>query len=1169
MIPCESVWLSRRQTPTRFAALGFRLHVGGLCYARLQGRLSSVRKAALTEPSESSRAKPPALGVDERPIYEGLARIAPAAAQMFMDACALVADACALRSRQHLVAHLLREIDSTLMAMLDPGEPEKKECPEKDGEAQRRDRITLSLGLDETEPWLLALKQRGQHYKLHGWAHRSGVDVLREDEGDFVRLWDIHLDIFRALLDLFDRRAALIQKQVESLTGVPPSKTAAKEMANRIPRDPISLNQLFGRCSDPAWLPQLRWAGFFKSAPGAVFDAEHNGFRFPGWPAGEYLGRLAMEPAAAPEVTEILEQLPASDNPYAYQSIVTTAITLPVELGVRLVPQVLTGVRMRGHLPRGTDVAEFSAHLAEEGHLGTAYELADELLRLQTEEGPLARRAASSFGDWEFSEVCKKLAPTLVAANPLRAYEFASNRLEESLALSAPDRLPGWDMSEYWRPSLTDESERERDPRSALVDFTRHALDAAVSASALSIDDAVADLRERGSLIFDRLALCILAAHPTLNLDLAARVAFEEEADEDRRTLNEVARLQAAVFPLVPDSTASCFLERVDGGPGPDLDDWRERFQAAKEVEPTEADTAEYVAWWKTTRLFPVLEHLDATRRAEYDALVSLLKKPPRWDDYQIFRVRSFWGDKPPVDENVIAGMTTDELADYLRTWEPPSDNFDGPTIRGMARQLQSVVEKDPEKFACRAEHFLDLRQEYVDALIHGLTQALRAGGAFSWEPVLDFLRACTVDHRYLNTGTERDEGDETLGASANLLETGLTSSANRIPDGHLDDVWRILAPVFTDPNPTLEHEQKYGGSNMDPFALSLNTVRGKATHALIALLVEKARAAGEFDLPLSGRRGISRWPELESTLDRCLDVSREPSLTVRAAIGAHLDLLALIDPEWFEEHRTVLFPVSHQEHREVVFDAYLLWGTIREPLIPLFRDEYLYRTGRLSEPPAVTWERREPQEALARHVVAMYLHGDIELDDELMRAVYCEANQTLWSAATARVYLGLGKHKDPPEPTDSEYVARSVRLWEWRIRLAEDAASAGDATEFRPELEDFSHWVISGEFDEKWWIDQLERVTDVIGHVELDGPVLDAVASAAERHPLPAVRVATELLIHDPWAFLASAHGDAFMSVVTAAVSSDVPEAVRGGRDLANRLVGKGHHEFGPFAIG
>jgi hypothetical protein len=664
------------------------------------------------------------------------------------------------------------------------------------------------------------------------------------------------------------------------------------------------------------------------------------------------------------------------------------------------------------------------------------------------------------------------------------------------------------------------------------------------------------------------LALHLLAAHPELNLELATSLAFEGDLDEERRALNEIAQLQASVFPLASTDAKVRFLECVDEGPGKDLDEWRKRFSAAKETDPTEDDVAEYVAWWKSRRLFPVLEHLEAERRDSYSEMAELLKEPPCWDDYQLYRVRTFSGDRPPVDESVLAGMPLEELAEYLRTWEPPGDDFRGPTIRGMAQQLESVIGKDPARFASGVVHLLDQRQEYVNAAIHGLMQAVRAGQTFDWVPVLGFLHSCTVERRYVLTGAESNEGDETLGASANLLEEGLTSQANSIPDDSLDDVWPILAPVFNDPNPSPEFELKYGGTNMDPFMLSLNTARGKATHALLTLIMQKARVAGELDLPIQDRHGVSRWTELADMLDRCLDPTRESSLAVRAAIGSQLSLLGLIDTHWLEQHLPVLFPVSDQAHREVVFDAYLLWGTIREPLIPLLRDEYRYRTSKLSEQPAVVWERREPQEALVRHVVAMYLHGDIALDDDLVCSVYSQVNQPLWSAATGRAHLGFTGRNEPPKPAEPEYLERAMNLWEWRIQLAEAAVPAGNMGDFRAELEDFGHWVVSGEVDEGWWIDQLDRATALAGRLELDGPVLDAVADVADRHAEKAARVATQLLIHDPYSFLTSAHSEAFMRIVQAAVYSGSPDANREGRDLANRLVGKGLDEFASLAI-
>ena len=39
---------------------------------------------------------------------------------------------------------------------------------------------------------------------------------------------------------------------------------------------------------------------------------------------------------------------------------------------------------------------------------------------------------------------------------------------------------------------------------------------------------------------------------------------------------------------------------------------------------------------------------------------------------------------------------------------------------------------------------------------------------------------------------------------------------------------------LTNDPEPTPEYEEKYGGSNMDPAHIAINTTRGEAMHAVV-----------------------------------------------------------------------------------------------------------------------------------------------------------------------------------------------------------------------------------------------------------------------------------------------------------------------------------------------
>src|SRR5439155_23455264 len=74
----------------------------------------------------------------------------------------------------------------------------------------------------------------------------------------------------------------------------------------------------------------------------------------------------------------------------------------------------------------------------------------------------------------------------------------------------------------------------------------------------------------------------------------------------------------------------------------------------------------------------------------------------------------------------------------------------------------------------------------------------------------------------------ERDPGWRWARGSVPKLDQE-AFNRDRMPFGERDRAWSILRRVTEEPNPSPAHEARYGGSNMDPLTLSLNTNRGKA----------------------------------------------------------------------------------------------------------------------------------------------------------------------------------------------------------------------------------------------------------------------------------------------------------------------------------------------------
>jgi len=91
--------------------------------------------------------------------------------------------------------------------------------------------------------------------------------------------------------------------------------------------------------------------------------------------------------------------------------------------------------------------------------------------------------------------------------------------------------------------------------------------------------------------------------------------------------------------------------------------------------------------------------------------------------------------------------------------------------------------------------------------------------------------------------------------------------------------VWHILKLLTEDPDPTPEHEARYGGSNMDPATLSINTTRGEAMHAVVSYaLWVRRHIDSQADAEDQPRRGFDEMPEVREVLDAHLNVAQEPS---------------------------------------------------------------------------------------------------------------------------------------------------------------------------------------------------------------------------------------------------------------------------------------------------
>jgi len=554
---------------------------------------------------------------------------------------------------------------------------------------------------------------------------------------------------------------------------------------------------------------------------------------------------------------------------------------------------------------------------------------------------------------------------------------------------------------------------------------------------------------------------------------------------------------------------------------------------------------------WQRARLTPLAGKLPPEWEARYQALIAELG--PQTDEPRIY---SGWvGPSSPWSKEVIAAWSPIELAAQLRAWREPERGWDTPTPEGVGRMLTEVVAENPEPYANEAALLRGLSPTYVRAALQGFRDAAKAKRAFPWHPVLE-LCAWLETQRDAAPPDATGTGDEdphwgwARREVASLLSTGFEGSV-QIPIQERELVWDVLAPLTTDPEPSPDYEARYGGENMGPLNLSINTIRGEAMHAVVRYCLWTYRVLAERPDP--AWRGFASVPEARAVLELHLDVASDPSLAIRAVYGQWLPWLALMDPHWVEQALPHLFPVAStlQSHRDAAWDTYVTMNRLYRNVFDLVRQEYeraVDDVGRTR--PIETKLYEAPDHFLTQHVLVAYLLGWVDLSETGLAArLFTRAPEEHRVHAIEFVGRVLGEDNPPSDPAA---LARVPAFWDW-VQTQRP----------RPkELEAFGWWYQAGRLEETWALGQLVSVLErTEGHIDMDHSVAEQLA--ASTGPLEDRLRAFDLMVQGApshsWEI--GAWNEPLRAVLTTALAD--PTLAPRARALTGRVIAKGYPGF------
>jgi hypothetical protein len=855
-----------------------------------------------------------------------------------------------------------------------------------------------------------------------------------------------------------------------------------------IKKSAVNSDYFFDRLQSPAWIAPLSDAKLFEP-----YRAVRRGdtISFPVWVPGQYLARMATQPAAQESVVAVLGRVPPSDNPRVYEVVADAAETLPASLGRRLVPQLLRGLELPFQLLLPAKVTKVIVRLSNGGWPNESLQLARALLAIVPPTSPeekddnwVPAKPKGRIDEWDYGEALKQITEPLVQSSGIEGFRLYCDLLQQAMAYerrTADDREDG---SYIWRPSVERSGIRGENIRDDLVSAVRDAALQVITDRPDACQDVLELLRGGPTKIFDRIALWLLRRCGADRVHLVRDSLKNPVAWGDSSIHPEYELLLAENFGRLPKDTQQRYLEWVEEGPDP------AQYVAFRTMMDGQEPSAEDVALHRNVF---VRDHLNVL--APYlgpevgEKLSELLKIGPAREigrpNYTV-SVASY-GERSPLTEDETLSIDWSGLIERLHNWSPPDPNdFRAPSREGLANSLRQRVRTDPNGAVVHLDALLDADPKYLSAILETLRDSAETV-SLDWRQLIRSLKRIT---EVAEASSEKaDQWRWVSKCVASLVERSFDSAGGSVPIECRDQVWEVIETLAHNSDPTPQHESRYGGTNMDPATLSLNTVRGVTVHAVIRYCLwwrRQQEAAPDGEARIA--RGFLEFPEAQQLLERHLDTSSEPSLAVRSVYGQWFPWLALIDAEWASDHAQQIFPVVPGEEPWfwAAWGTYVVFSPPFTGVLPILRPFYAHAVERIEEGTETKVGLGErPSERLADHIMTYYWRGEVTLDKADLVATFFEASK---AKLRGHAIEWVGRILCEQEAPQDDVRHRLKLLWEWRIQN-----EIG-----KEELQSFGWWFASGYFDLDWSFRNLEDVLSRSVLPEPDHLVVERLAEVA-----------------------------------------------------------------------
>lgn len=931
-------------------------------------------------------------------------------------------------------------------------------------------------------------------------------------------------------------------------------------------KHPTHVNYFFSRLVLPGWLRPLKEHGFFSKP----FDGLREGgyIMFPVWPLTEYLAKVAGQKPR--EVMNIIKSMGETSNFRVHINLIDCALQMPSPTAKEIVPFAKEWVTSPYLQFIPEKFGELILKLSGEGEMESALDLLATILDVKSpdrkNEGFL-RQAQPHFNLWVYEQNLKNVVSEVFRNEPSEVIEILCGKLSKAIGLERPcEKYYRDDHSYIWRSTIESQAQNgnSSDAKNLLVTAIRDSLETLFKRDKEEFRSCYQSLSKFKYPIFRRIELYLMRMFPDLLAQEIQNTLYNRRIFDDICLWHEYYRLLQEQYSRLPEDLRENILKWVKQGP--DLEEFEYWHKEKKGILPTEEEKNAHKANWQMSYLSAIKDIVPSEWKEKWNELVAKYGEPEH-PDFHVYIGPVVMGSKSPLKKEDIKKKSPQEVVNYLITWKP-SKGFLAPSREALGGVLSEVVSEDPKSYVETCKEFITLHPVYIYHLIEGFTGAVKNGNTFDWNLVISLCRDVLITSKPPEILTDKDSYYDRKSVRreiANFLEESLDSKTISPPFELRDSIWELIEILLQDNEPDLSFEGEYGGENMDPVTLSLNTVRGEAMHVLIRYALWCSLC---LNLPKDEDRMV---PEVKKWLERMLNPEFEPTRTVRSIYGLYLPNLFYLNRVWTQEHMSSIFP-KDAEHRtlwRVAWEAYVVYCRPYNDIYEVIREQYGIAINKLASPNI----SQSAKEKLSEHLMSVYLWGIEGLENDSPINVYFKKAQpeirrrAIWFIGRTLEQL---RKSEVDEKNKERIIERSRDLWKWRI---EETKRQDDQARKRSveELKWFGTWFVHGPFDSTWAISQLNETLELTeGVIEFADDVIDKFRNHVKDHFLDVLRALVLLAKGDKQGLLMVMSKEKIRELIETIIKEqpDQKEIKNSINELIEVLTRRGHHDFAKFFI-